>query len=755
MKFLRSSLKGRLVVQFLFVALIPVAVIGLLSFNATKHELERNAFEQVKMVNKNNSDQIALFFTETIIDLGILALTDNVKNASADLKSYHDSIDAAVDGEFNVDSPAYEKLDQRIAPFFNEYLSYYEFDDLYLICSSHGHVMYTSGHNSDLGTNLKYGELRSSGLARVWQRVAETGEMTIDDFTAYSPTGRPELFIGVPVLDAQGNNQAVLVVSISIENINEIMEESGEFGESGESYLVGSDQLLRSELRLETGQILRKKIDTEAVKLALQGQFGSKFVQDYRGNEVLSTYSDLGLYELFGVDFAWVVITDIDRAEALAPVRQMGIRILLGCLLVAVIAGLFGWWAAVRIIVPVRLMMKNLEQLADGDLSLDANQAVRADELGRMQESFLCMVTELSTRGEQLTRVAEGDMSGDVDVASECDTVGKAMQEMVVSLRTMTAAARRISDGDLSVEIVERSGHDELGLALRHMIDNLREIIGELVSGTSTLAASVSQLSSTSALMASSAAETSSSMIQVTATVDEVRQTSEISSDRAGQVADAAEEASKYAEKGNVATQKTVAGMNLIKEEMDYIAESIVTLSEQGQSVGDIVDTVNDLADQSNLLSVNASIEAAKAGEHGKGFTVVAQEIKLLSVQSKQATEQIKTILGDIQKATGSAVMATERGTKAVHSGVELMAQSDETIRVMAESIGTSADFALQISSSSQQQLAGVEQVAQAMLSIKDAGQQNMDGARQLEDATLRLETLSNSLKQLSERFTL
>ena len=755
MNFLRSSLKGRLIVQFLFVALIPVAVVGMLSFNATKQVLEQAAFEQVKTVNKINSDQVALFFTETITDLQMLAISDNIRNASADLQLYHDNIGTFAEGIFKVDTPEYAGLHQKINPYFNEYLSHYEYDDLYLICNSHGHVMYTSVQGSDLGANLKYGSLRSSGLAQVWERVVETGELTIKDFTDYSPTGRPELFVGVPVFDAQGKNQEVLVVSISIENINEIMEEYGEFGQTGESYLVGSDQLLRSELRMDIGQILHKKVDTEAVRLAIQDQPGSKFIQDYRGIEVLSAYSALGLYEQFGVDFEWVVISEIDRAEALAAVYQMGTRIAWSCLLVAIVAGLFGWWAAARLIVPIKLMLENIERLADGDLTIKDDHLTRADELGRIQKAFLRMVKGFRLRGEQLTCIADGDLSGDVDVASERDVVGKAMQEMVVSLRAITAAARKMGEGDLSVEIVERSGHDELGLALRHMIVNLREIIGELVSGTSTLAASVSQLSSTSALMASSAAETSSSMVQVTATVDEVRQTSEISSDRAGQVADAAEEANEYAEKGNAATQKTVAGMNLIKEEMDYIAESIVTLSEQGQSVGDIVDTVNDLADQSNLLSVNASIEAAKAGEHGKGFTVVSQEIKLLSVQSKQATEQIKTILGDIQKATGSAVMATERGAKAVQSGVKLMDQSDETIRVMAENIGASADFALQISSSSQQQLAGVEQVAQAMLSIKDAGQQNMDGARQLEDATRRLETLANDLKQLSERFTL
>lgn len=755
MNFLRSSLKWRLIVQFLFVALIPVCIVGVLSFNAIKEELERTAFEHVKTVNQVNREQVMQFFSETITDLEMLSISENVRTATADLKRYHDQQRISAVGSFDVSTSKYKAIQERIDPYFSEYLNTYGYDDLFLICAEHGHVMYTPMREKDLGTNLKTGPLNASGLAAVWQQVVALNDLVIIDFVDYAPTGRPEMFVAVPVHDSSENIQAVLALAVSIDNINELMEEYGQFGATGESYLVGADYKLRSELRFDEGQILSKQIKSDSVSLALQDMTGHHFSTDQKGRDVLSAYSDLGLNEVYGLDFEWVAISEIQLDEAFATVNMLQSRMLWTCLPVAIIACLFGWFAAYKLVVPVREMLHDFETLAEGDLDIGNERVTRADELGRMQIAFLKMVKGFKVRSGQLTCIAEGDLRDDVDVISDRDEVGKAMQQMVVSLRAMTVTAQKISEGDLSVEIVERSQRDELGIALRQMIDNLREIIGELVSGTSTLAASVSQLSSTSSLLAAGASETSSSMAEVTATVDEVRQTSQISSDRAKQVADSAEDASGYAEKGNEATQKTVAGMDLIKEEMDYIAESIVTLSEQSQSVGDIVDSVNDLADQSNLLSVNASIEAAKAGEHGKGFTVVAQEVKSLSAQSKQATEQIKTILNDIQKATGSAVMATERGTKAVQSGVELMSQSDETIQMMSGSIETSSDFALQIASSSQQQLSGVEQVAQAMLSIKDAGLQNMDSARQLEDATLRLETLANNLKRLSERFTL
>src|SRR5438128_3440680 len=112
------------------------------------------------------------------------------------------------------------------------------------------------------------------------------------------------------------------------------------------------------------------------------------------------------------------------------------------------------------------------------------------------------------------------------------------------------------------------------------------------------------------------------------------------------------------------------------REQMNSIAQIMVRLSEQNQAIGQIIATVDDLAQQSNLLAVNASIEAAKAGEEGKGFSVVAQEVKSLAEQSRQATTQVRAILSDIQKATSAAVMATEQGGKVVEAGV---AQSGQT----------------------------------------------------------------------------
>jgi methyl-accepting chemotaxis protein len=188
---------------------------------------------------------------------------------------------------------------------------------------------------------------------------------------------------------------------------------------------------------------------------------------------------------------------------------------------------------------------------------------------------------------------------------------------------------------------------------------------------------------------------------------------------------------------------------------MQAVAESIMRLGEQSHAIGEIVASVGDLAEQSNLLGVNASIEAVKAGETGKGFSVVAQEVKALAEQSKQATAQVRGILGEIQKAMTKAVMLAEQGSKTVEVGYQRAQASGEAIRSLSSNIEESSEMALQIAVTSQQQMVGMDQVASAMESIRQASQDNVGGTRQVDLAARNLHQLGLKLKGLAARFQL
>ncbi len=315
--------------------------------------------------------------------------------------------------------------------------------------------------------------------------------------------------------------------------------------------------------------------------------------------------------------------------------------------------------------------------------------------------------------------------------------------------------ANKIASGDLTVNL-STNRRDEIGVLLQsfeQMAINLREQTREILEGMNVLSTSVSEISTTVTQFASSAQETASSVVETTTTMEELRQTARVSSEKANYVSESSQKAVNISDEGKKATEATVEEIKLIREQMESVAGSIVRLSEQSQTIGDIITTVNDIADQSNLLAVNASIEATKAGEQGKGFTVVAQEVKSLAEQSKQATAQVRTILNDIQKAISAAVMSTEQGSKAVESGVKKSDQAGESIRAISNSVREAAQAAIQIAASSQQQMTGIDQVASAMENIKLATTQNLEGSRQLETASTNLNELGQKLKQLIERY--
>jgi methyl-accepting chemotaxis protein len=359
---------------------------------------------------------------------------------------------------------------------------------------------------------------------------------------------------------------------------------------------------------------------------------------------------------------------------------------------------------------------------------------------------------------EGAAQIAGGDLLVRMDTLERSDEVGvlmRAFSRMVDTLQALAASAKQIAAGDLTSKATPQSERDVLGNAFAMMVGNLREVTGQMREGAEVLASSASEIVATTAQLASGSAETAAAVAQTTTTVEEVKQTAQMTSDKARRVSEDAQRTAQVSAAGRKSVEESIEAMHRIQEQMGSIADSIVRLSEQGQAIGEIIATVNDLAEQSNLLAVNAAVEAAKAGDQGKGFAVVAQEVKSLASQSKQATAQVRSILGEIQKATSAAVMATEQGSKAVDSGVKLSAQVRESLAALSDSIDESARAATQIAASAQQQMVGMDQVALAMQNIKQASAQNVAGTRQSESAAQSLQDLGLKLKALVGKYRL
>ncbi|MFH1116711.1 MAG: methyl-accepting chemotaxis protein [Pseudomonadota bacterium] len=326
-----------------------------------------------------------------------------------------------------------------------------------------------------------------------------------------------------------------------------------------------------------------------------------------------------------------------------------------------------------------------------------------------------------------------------------------AARAIVVPLKAIAGQISRISEGDLTVGALHLKGNDELSKladSTADMVRNFRDQMKGLMGSAQALSASAQEISLTVSQVAENTSKISAAVAETTATAEQVRQAASVSGEKARDVAQTSRKAVDISEEGESATRGTVERMNLIRRQMESIADTVVKLSEESSTIERIIVTVEDIAAQSNLLAVNASIEAARAGDQGRGFAVVANEIKILSDQSKEATDQVRSILENTRKNVGAVVMATEEGTKAVDRGVEQSGQAGEAIRNLSSVVESASQAAEIIEASSGQQFVGVGQVSGAMAEINRAIHDNLDGVRDLETASRQLEDLGLGLEE-------
>jgi methyl-accepting chemotaxis protein len=313
----------------------------------------------------------------------------------------------------------------------------------------------------------------------------------------------------------------------------------------------------------------------------------------------------------------------------------------------------------------------------------------------------------------------------------------------------------RVGEGDLTQQ-AKISSADELGelaQCLDKMVDGLKDVAGQTRSATMDLNSAAAEILASTQQQAAGTGEQAAALQQTTTTMEEVTQSGVQISDRAKQVAASSEATSAASRAGLQAVENTTRTMETIREQAEAVAENIVSLSEKTQAIGEIISTVNDLAEQSHLLALNAAIEAAAAGEHGRSFSVIASEVKNLADQSREATVQVRSILGDIQKGINTSVMLTEEAVKRVDTGKQQADVADRTIREMTENIQLSVQAFQQIVAGANQQQIGFTQVMQAVRDIGQASRQSAVSTSQLEKAAVNLTALAQQLQKAVERY--
>ncbi|MFO0683962.1 MAG: CHASE3 domain-containing protein [Sandaracinus sp.] len=339
--------------------------------------------------------------------------------------------------------------------------------------------------------------------------------------------------------------------------------------------------------------------------------------------------------------------------------------------------------------------------------------------------------------------------------AERTELVERNAESLANAVKVYGAHIERLARGDLG-SVVEPVGDDELktlGRNLRGLGESLSAMVQKMREAVANLSTSTAEIASTMQQQSASASESAAAVAQTVATVDQVAQSAQQAAERARSVADASLRSVEVSTHGRQAVERSIAVITSLRAQVGSIAEKILALSEQAQTVSQIITTVNELAEQSNLLALNASIEAARAGEHGRSFAVVAQEVRSLAEQSKAATAQVRSILGDIQKSTTAAVLVTEEGSKGAAAAVDAIRDVGTRIEQLSGTIDDASRAAQVIVSAAQQQVTGIAQISQAMHSINVATSHAVEGTRQTERASRELSEVASRLRDSAAQF--
>ncbi|MEO5331094.1 MAG: methyl-accepting chemotaxis protein [Magnetococcus sp. YQC-5] len=263
----------------------------------------------------------------------------------------------------------------------------------------------------------------------------------------------------------------------------------------------------------------------------------------------------------------------------------------------------------------------------------------------------------------------------------------------------------------------------------------------------------ISVISSSSAQMATALTEQDRVAAQQAASVNETNTTMEELGTSARQSAEQAEVAAKGADKALLLSQfgmnrveETMASMNKAKSKVEGIAQQILLLSEKTGQIREIANLVADFANETKMLAMNAAVEAVRAGEHGKGFAVLATETRKLADESKRSAAKINTLVAEVQGANNSTVMATEEGSNTVDEGMAISKNTAETFREVAQSMGAASQGAQQIALNVQQQAVAIRQVVEAMKSINTGARESVAGMSQVKEG---IQTLNEAAKTL------
>ena len=477
-----------LLIWFLVISLVPLASISFINFLNAYHGLTIVAEKSLNTTSQLRVAYINTFFNEIVDFLELNSRQNADINFIIELDSAWNSSKIPLSDYSK--TALWEQITAEHRDEYKDLANKNGYHDIYFL-DAKGNILFSLRKGADLGTNLFTGPFRFTKFAKAAREVIDSKSLQFSDLEFYEPsynelTGH---FVQ-PVNNQNGELIGMIALQITMDRINQIIQQDAGYGETGQAYIVGSDRLLRSSMRFGIeAEIMETKIDNQKVTdwlFFLQNRHNpqvlkeneleiekvSTYDSDKTERYVLGIYRNLSALEPMGVN--WVLIEEIDHSEAFAYARKLSDIVKISFIITILVVFFTSILVTRWFVNPIKQLSSWAKEVAVGEIYSKQIKAPR-NEIGEMVDTFNRLISSLQEYSNVAKFMAKGDYSEKVEIRSENDLLGSSMNQMVESFRQVVSQANSIAKGDYTVTVVPRSDKDTLNVALYEMTRTLAE----------------------------------------------------------------------------------------------------------------------------------------------------------------------------------------------------------------------------------------------------------------------------------------